>query len=71
MRLFSQTARGIPHLVEHAGVLECSTLHVHEAGDHLLAIAVVTGCEPATAVDMLTLKDTGWKYRKKNQKSAT
>jgi flavin reductase (DIM6/NTAB) family NADH-FMN oxidoreductase RutF len=69
--IFAKTVSGIPKLTENAGVLECRVLVVHDTGDHLLTVAAVEGCESPHAAEMLPLKQTGWKYRKKKTNPTT
>ena len=63
---FRLTGEGLPVLRNGAGHLACQTTQIHEAGDHLLVVAEVVRGESPGPSEILTLRETGWKYRKKN-----
>jgi flavin reductase (DIM6/NTAB) family NADH-FMN oxidoreductase RutF len=64
--IFSGATTGAPKLLGSAGVLGCRVCDLHDSGDHLLVIAVIEDCESPHGVEILSLKQTGWKYRKKD-----
>ena len=57
---------GTPVLQESAGALLCRVTQMHEAGDHQLIVAEVTGGFDSQGMESMTLRETGWKYRRKN-----
>ena len=69
--MFLNTPSGVPVLRGSAGALECHVKQLHEAGDHLLVVAEVAGGESAPSLEMLSLKETGWKYRNTRKPSTT
>lgn len=65
--VFAASGEGLPVLGKSAGVLICKIAQIVEAGDHLLVVAeAVRGESPGTS-EMLTLRETGWKYRNKTK----
>jgi flavin reductase (DIM6/NTAB) family NADH-FMN oxidoreductase RutF len=68
---FVFSAEGVPALKESAGILTCRITHMHDSGDHLLIVAEATSGEPADLAEMMTLRETGWKYRRKPPAKAT
>ena len=56
---------GVPALRESAGILECRITQIHDAGDHLLIVAEAASALLADSGEMMTLRETGWKYRRK------
>jgi flavin reductase (DIM6/NTAB) family NADH-FMN oxidoreductase RutF len=62
---FVVSEEGVPALKESAGVLACRITQTHDAGDHLLIVAEVSSGSSGTAGEMMTLRETGWKYRRK------
>jgi len=62
---FVVSPAGVPGLKESAGILECRITQTHDAGDHLLVVAEATAGAPADSGEIMTLRETGWKYRRK------
>jgi flavin reductase (DIM6/NTAB) family NADH-FMN oxidoreductase RutF len=62
---FLVTPEGVPALRESAGILECRITQTHDSGDHLLIVAEADAGVPADSAEMMTLRETGWKYRRK------
>jgi len=58
-----------PVLRQSAGALLCRITQTREAGDHQLIVAEVTGGFDAQGTEAMTLRETGWKYRRKNSKN--
>ena len=65
-QLFATGSSDVPMLRGAAGVLDCQSRNVHEAGDHVLIIAEVVGGEATRLTEMLDLKRTGWRYRSRD-----
>lgn len=62
---FVVSPEGVPALRETAGVLQCRISQTHEAGDHILVVAEATSGALADPGEIMTLRETGWKYRRK------
>jgi flavin reductase (DIM6/NTAB) family NADH-FMN oxidoreductase RutF len=55
---------GSPFLSEAAASLECRVTEFHTTGDHILFVGEVVEAEVRRDEEVLTLKETGWKYQK-------
>lgn len=69
--LFAESPSGVPIFLDSIGVLECRVVGLHEAGDHHVVVAEVVRAASAGPGEPLTLKQTGWKYRKKRTASTS
>jgi flavin reductase (DIM6/NTAB) family NADH-FMN oxidoreductase RutF len=56
------SADGIPLLPASPASIVCRVAGTHEAGDHVLYTGEVVEAVVRTGGDVLTLKETGWKY---------
>lgn len=63
--LFVSTEGGVPALQKSSGVLSCEALQTHDAGDHFLVVGRVAAASAGGLQPMMTLQETGWKYRRK------
>jgi flavin reductase (DIM6/NTAB) family NADH-FMN oxidoreductase RutF len=61
-RLFVRATHGTPFIVDAAASLECRVTEFINAGDHVLYVGEVVEAVHRHNGDVLTLKDTGWKY---------
>ena len=62
---FTPALRGTPFLAEAAAAFECVVTSRLPVGDHIVFIGeVVDAVAPKDRGDILTLRETGWKYSK-------
>jgi flavin reductase (DIM6/NTAB) family NADH-FMN oxidoreductase RutF len=47
--------------------INCRVRETYPAGDHVLVLGEITGAKVQGSGPVLTLQDTGWKYRRKGQ----
>ena len=62
---FFISKNGLPFLKDAVASLECRVVSSHQTGDHVIFVGEVTDSLANTEGDVLTLKETGWKYRGK------
>jgi len=64
-RPFVRGTHGTPFLTEAAASLECRVLHTLDVPDHVLFVGeVVDAVLRSEGTDVLTLRETGWRYQK-------
>ncbi len=68
---FVVSPEGVPALRESAGILTCRITQTYDSGDHLLIVAEATSGIASDVADMMTLSETGWKYRRKPRTKET
>ena len=56
------TKHGTPFLKDAAASLECKVVDVIRVGDHVLFVGEVIDAVAHDNSEILTLKETGWKY---------
>jgi flavin reductase (DIM6/NTAB) family NADH-FMN oxidoreductase RutF len=62
---FEGAKNGTPFLAGASAAIECRVMHVLEAPDHRLFIGeVVDAVVRREGTDVLTLRETGWRYRR-------
>ncbi|MEW6511910.1 MAG: flavin reductase family protein [Bacteroidota bacterium] len=62
---FTRGMNGTPFLKDASASFECRVLTSVQTGDHVLFVGtVVDGAVPQEGEDVLTLRETGWKYSK-------
>jgi flavin reductase (DIM6/NTAB) family NADH-FMN oxidoreductase RutF len=61
---FALSPHGVPILKDAIDVLVCNVVNALRTGDHMLYTAEVVGAHSFSSKDMLTLKETGWKYNR-------
>ena len=49
--------------------INCKVRETYPAGDHIIVLGEITGAKIQESGPVLTLQDTGWKYRRKGQAS--
>ena len=54
--------RGVPIFKNINSYFECELLKIIECGDHDIIVAEIKNAENFSDLDVLNLKDTGWKY---------
>jgi flavin reductase (DIM6/NTAB) family NADH-FMN oxidoreductase RutF len=55
---------GIPFVEEAAGSIGCRVIQTYQTGDHLMIVGEVVEARGGKGSDVLTLKETGWRYRR-------
>jgi len=60
---FALSESGIPFLEEAVGSAGCRVVETHLTGDHLIVIGEVVEARGEEGAQVLTLKETGWRYR--------
>ncbi len=53
---------GVPVFLGAASAIECKVTHSMQAGDHVVFVGEVLNAVSRYKGDILTLKETGWKY---------
>jgi flavin reductase (DIM6/NTAB) family NADH-FMN oxidoreductase RutF len=61
---FVGAKNGSPFLAEAAAAIECRVIERFKTGDHLLFVGEVVDVVVNGEEDILTLKETGWKYQR-------
>jgi flavin reductase (DIM6/NTAB) family NADH-FMN oxidoreductase RutF len=61
---FETAKNGSPFLKEAAAAIECRVIEHFKTGDHLLFVGEVVDVVVNGEQDILTLKETGWKYQR-------
>jgi flavin reductase (DIM6/NTAB) family NADH-FMN oxidoreductase RutF len=58
-----------PRPAEAHSTINCRVRETYPAGDHIIVLGEITGAKAQGSGRVLTLLDTGWKYRRKGQTS--
>lgn len=61
---FAFSPHGVPIVKDASDVLECNVVNALRTGDHVLYTAEVVAAHSFSGEEMLTLKETGWKYNR-------
>jgi flavin reductase (DIM6/NTAB) family NADH-FMN oxidoreductase RutF len=64
-RDFILSRNGLPFLKDAIASIECRVVSSYKTGDHIMFIGEVTDAVTHSERDVLTLKKTGWNYRRK------
>ncbi|MCK5573528.1 MAG: flavin reductase, partial [Bacteroidetes bacterium] len=60
---YALSKSGIPFVEEAVGSIGCKLIQTYQTGDHLMMVGEVVEARVGKGSDVLTLKETGWRYR--------